>query len=172
MLRFVTFAWARSDEHAILEALATAEEAATTHARRLVAHGESVYQNLRFLESVALDVSSILATELVAVEREKEEITSKLSTAFGMHRGTLRILERRLDNLHYISDLWREASNVLSLGVHTFNGVRCDLAALSEHQTSPQTARLHVPVDQQKRYFKEWVKRFEARRVLMPAQAH
>lgn len=169
MLRFVTFTRARSAEHAILEALANVEEAATTHARRLVAHGETVYQSLRFLESVALDISSMLATELATVKREKEEITSKLSTAFGMHRGALRILEGRLVDLRYISDLWREASDVLSLGIHAFIGVRSDLTALSEHQTSPQTVRLHVPVDQQNRYFKEWVKRLEARRILKPA---
>jgi hypothetical protein len=29
-----------------------------------------------------------------------------------------------------------------------------------------------VPADQQSRYFKSWVTRLEARRVLMPAQAH
>jgi hypothetical protein len=170
LLRFVAFIWARSAEHAILEALAASEEAATTQARRLVAHGESVYQSLRFLESVAFDISSMLATELATVKREKEEISSKLSTAFGMHRGALRILEGRLVDLRYISDLWREANDLLSLGIHAFNGVRSDLAALSEHQTSPRTSRLRVPVDQQNRYFKEWVRRLEARRVLMPAQ--
>jgi len=162
LLRFVTFAWSRSAEHAILEALTTAEEAATTHACRLVAHGESVYQTLRFLESVALDISSMLATELATIKREKEEIISKLSTTFGMHRGALRILEGRLVDLCYISDLWREANDLLSLAIHAFNSVRSDLAALSEHQTSPQSARLHVPVNQQNRYFKEWVRRFEA----------
>ena len=169
MLRFVTFTRARSAEHASLDALANVEEAATTHARRLVAHGESVYQGLRFLESVALDISSMLATELTTVKREKEEISSKLSTAFGMHRGALRILERRLVDLRCISDLWREAGDMLSRGIHAFNGVRSDLTALSQHQTSPQTIRLYVPVEQQNRYFKEWVKRLEARRVLKPA---
>jgi len=171
LLGFVAFPWTRSAEGVILEALETAEEAATTHVRRLVTHGESVYQSLRFLESVALDISSMLATELAAAKREKEEISSKLLTVFGMHRGALRILEGRLVNLSYISDLWREANDLLSLGIHTFNGVRSDLTALSEHQTSPQTARLHVPIDQQSRYFKEWVRRLEARRVLMPAPA-
>lgn len=170
LLRFVTPTWARPTEHAILEALASVEKATTTHARRLLVHGESVYQGLRSLESVALDISGMLATELAAVKQEKDEITSKLSTTFGMHRGALRILEGRLVDLRYISDLWREANNLLSLGIHTFNGIWSDLAALSEHHKSPQTARLYVPVDRQNQYFKEWARRLEARRVLMPAQ--
>jgi len=170
--RLMTFNWAHQAEHAILEALAIAEGATTTHARRLFVHGDSVYQGLRFLESIALDISSLLASEIASVKREKEEVVSKLSTAFGMHRGALRILEGRLSDLQCISDHWREARDLLSLGIQAFNGVRSDLAALSEHQAGPKSARLYVPVDQQKQYFKGWVRRLEARRVLMPAQVH
>jgi hypothetical protein len=155
-----------------LEALTTAGDATTTHARRLVAHGESVYHGFHLLESVALDISSLLATEVAAVTREKEEINSKLLAAFGIHRGVLRILDARLADLHYIGILWGEAKISLSLAIHAFNGVRSDLLALSEHQMGPKSARLHVPADQQSRYFKSWVTRLEARRVLMPAQVH
>lgn len=172
LLRLVSFNWARQAEHAILEALTTAGDATTTHARRLVAHGESVYHSLRLLESVALDISSLLATEVAALAREKEEINSKVLTAFGIHRGALRILDGRLADLHHVGILWGEAKDSLSLAIHAFNGVRSDLVALSEHQMSPKTVRLHVPADQQSRYFKRWVARLEARRVLMPAQAH
>jgi hypothetical protein len=168
--RLVTVNWARQAEHAILEALATTGDATTTHARRLVTHGEPVYHSLRLLESIALDISSLLATEVAAVKREKEEINSRMSTIFGMHRGALRVLEGRLADLRCISDLWREARDLLSLGIHAFNGIQSDLAALSEHQTGPKTVRLHVPADQQDLNFKEWVRRLEARRVLMPAR--
>jgi hypothetical protein len=170
--RLVTFNWARQPEHAILEALATAEDATTTHARRLVAHGESVYNNIIFLESAAVDISSLLATEVAVAKREKEEINARVSNIFGMHRGVLRILDGRLADLHCISNLWREARDLLSLGIHVFNGIRSDLTALSEHQTSPKTARLHVPANQQVRYFKGWARRLETRRVLMPARVH
>lgn len=87
--RLVTFRWARPTEHTILEAVATAEGAATSHARCLFAHGDLVYQGLRFLESIALDISSLLASEIVFVKCEKDEVVTKLSTAFGMHRGAL-----------------------------------------------------------------------------------
>ena len=93
LLRLMTFTWACQAEHAILEALATADEAITTRACCLVTHGKLVYQSLCFLESVALDISSLLATEVATVKQEKEEITSKLSTAFSMRHGALHILE-------------------------------------------------------------------------------
>lgn len=170
--RLVTLNWARQVEHAILEALATAGDATTTHARRLIAHGESVHHSLRLLESIALEISSMLAIEVAAVKREKEEINSRVSSIFGMHRGDLRCIESRLANLHCISNLWREVKDVLSLGIYAFSGIRSDLAALNEHQTGPKTARLHVPANQQGQYFKGWVSRVESRRVLMPAQLH
>ncbi|KAH9030771.1 hypothetical protein EDB85DRAFT_2146501 [Lactarius pseudohatsudake] len=135
-------------------------------------HGDSVYHDLRFLESISLEISGLLAVEGAAVKREKEEINSKMLTFFGGHRGALRILEGRGADLHCINNLWREAKDSLSLGIHAFNGVRSDLTALSEHQTGPKTARLHVPVDKQDSNFKGWVGRIEARRVLTPAQMH
>jgi predicted component of type VI protein secretion system len=170
--RLVKLIWVRQAELAILKALATAEDAATTHARRLFAHGDSVYQSLRLMESIALDISSLLSTEIASVKREKEEVVSKLSTAFGMHRSALRILEGRLSDLQGINDLWREAKDLLSLGTHTFNGIRSDLAALCEHQAGPKTVRLYVPVDQQNRHFQGWVRRLEARRVLTRAKVY
>ena len=170
--RLVTFNWAHQAEHATLEALATAEDATTTHARRLVARGESVYNSLLFLESLAVDISGLLATEVAFVKREKEEMNARVSNIFGMHRGALRILDGRLADLHCITNLWTEARELLSLGIHVFNGIRSDLTALSEHQTSPKTARLHVPADQQVRYFKGWARRLETRRVFMPARIH
>ena len=170
--RLVAFNWARQVEHAILEALATARDATTTHAHRLIAHGESVHHSLHLLESIALEVSSLLAIEVVAVKREKEEISSRVSSIFGVHRGDLRCIERQLADLHCISSLWREVKDVLSLGIHAFSGVWSDLVALSEHQTGPKTARLHIPADQQGQYFKGWVSRVESRRVLMPARGH
>lgn len=170
--RLMTFIWARQAEHAILKALATAEDATTTHARRLFAHGDSVYQSLHLMESIALDISSLLVTEIASVKREKEAVISKLSTAFGMHRSALRILEGRLSDLQCISDLWREARDLLSLGIHAFNGIRSDLAALREHQAGPKTVRLYVPLDQQNRHFQGWVRRLEARRVLTRAQVY
>ena len=170
--RLVTINWASQAEHVILEALATAEEATTTHARCLVAHGESVYNNILFLESVAVDISSLLAIKVAVAKQEKEEINARISNIFGMHRGALRILEGWLADLHCISNLWREARDLLSLGIHVFNGIRSNLTALSEHQTSPKTARLHVPADQQVRYFKGWARKLETRRVLIPAWVH
>ena len=170
--RLVTINWASQAEHVILEALATAEEATTTHARRLVAHGESVYNNILFLESVAVDISSLLAIKVAVAKQEKEEINARISNIFGMHRSALRILEGWLADLHCISNLWREARDLLSLGIHVFNGIRSDLTALSEHQMSPKTAHLHVPADQQVRYFKGWVRKLETRRVLIPARVH
>lgn len=169
---FPTFKWAGQAEHTILEALATAEDATTAHARRLFAHGDLVSQGLLFLESIALDISSLLASEIVSVKRKKEGVASKLSTAFGMHRGVLRILEGRLSDLQYISHHWREATDLLSLGIYTFNAVQSDLAALSEHHAGPKSARLYVPVDQQDQYFRGWVRRLEARRVLMPVKVY
>ena len=159
--RLVMFNWACQPEHAILEALATAEDATMTHARRLVAHGEAVYNNIIFLESAAVDISSLLATEVAVAKWEKEEINPWVSNIFGMHRGALRILDGRLADLHCISNLWREARDLLSLGIHIFNGIQSDLTALSKHQTSPKTARLHVPPNQQVRYFKWWARRLE-----------
>ncbi len=168
--RLVAFNWAHRSKSAILEALALVRDATTTHARRLVMHGESVYHDLRFLESIALEISGLLAAEGAAVKREKEEINSKMLTFFGRHRGVLRILEGRGADLHCINSLWREARDSLSLGIHVFNGMQSDLMALSEHQTGPKTARLHVPIGKQDSNFKGWVRRIEARRVLMPAQ--
>ena len=170
--RVVTFKWARRTEHTILEALMIVEDAATTHARHLFTHGDSVYQGLRFLESIALDISSLLALEIVSLKREKDEVVTKLSTTFGMHCGALRNLEGRLSDLGCISDHWREARDLLSLGIYAFNGVRSDLAALSERQAGPKSARLYVLVDQQNQYLKGWVRRLEARRVLMPGQVY
>ena len=155
-----------------MEALAITEDATTNHARRLFAHGDSVYQGLRFLESISLDISGLLALDMASARHEKEELVSKLSTAVGMHCGALRILEGQLSDLQCISDHWREARDLLSLGIHTFNGVRSDLAALSEHQSGPKSALLYVPVDKQNQHFKGWVRRLEARRVIMLAQAH
>lgn len=50
-----------------------------------------------------------------------------------------------------------------------FNGVRSDLTALSEHQSGPMTTRLLLPANEQDRSVKGWVRRLNARRVLMPA---
>jgi hypothetical protein len=168
--RLVAFNRAHRSKQATLEALALVEDTTTAHAHRLVMHGDSVYHDLRFLESIALEISGLLAAEGAAVRQEKEEINSKLLTIFGGHRGALRILEGRSVDLRRISNLWREAIGSLSLGIHAFNGMRSDLTALSEHRTSSKTARLHVPADKQDNNFKGWVRRIEARRVLMPAQ--
>jgi hypothetical protein len=143
------FNWARQVENMILEVLATAEDATTTYAYCLFVHGDLVYQSLRFLKSTALDILSLLATEIAFVKREKEEVILKLTTTFGMYRGTLHVLESRLSDLQCITDHWREVRDLLSLGIHVFNGIRSNLAALSEHQTGPKTACLYVLVDQQ-----------------------
>ncbi len=172
LLRLLTINWASQAEHAILEALVTAEEAMMTHAHHLVTHGESVYNNILFLESITVDISSLLATEVAVAKWEKEEINAQISNIFGMHRGALRILEGQLADLHCISSLWREARDLLSLGIYVFNGIRSDLTALSEHQMSPKTACLHVPADQQVRYFKGWARKLETQQVLIPAQVH
>ena len=66
--RLVKLIWIRQAEHVILKALATAEDAATTYAHRLFAHGDSVYQSLRLMESIALDISSSLSTEIASVK--------------------------------------------------------------------------------------------------------
>jgi len=168
--RLVTTNWARQTEQAILEAIATASESTTNHLRRLVAHGEPVHHNLRLLESMALDISSLLASEIAAIRRQKEDMNSKLSSIFGMHRGALRKLEGRLADLYCITSLWREARDLLSPGIYAFNGVQSDLAALSEHQTGHEAARSHVPASQLDQNLKRWVRRLEARRVLMPAR--
>lgn len=168
--KLVTFNWARQAEQAVLGALAISGDATTAHASRLVAHGEPVYRDLRFLESIALEVSSLLAAEGAAVEREKEEISSKMLSIFGRHRGALRVLEGRAAELRRVGQLWTEARDSLSLGIHAFNGVRSDLTALSENQPGLKIARLHLPADEQGRSFKGWVRRLEARRVLTPAQ--
>jgi hypothetical protein len=89
--RLVTFNWAHQPEHAILEALATAEDAMMTHAHHLVAHGESVYNNIIFLESTTVDISSLLATEVAIAKWEKEEINAWVSNIFGMHHGAVTI---------------------------------------------------------------------------------
>ncbi len=91
--RLVAFNWAHHSKSAILEALALVRDATTTHARRLVMHGESVYHDLCFLESIALEISGLLAAEGAAVKWEKEEINSKMLTFFSRHRGVLCILE-------------------------------------------------------------------------------
>ena len=148
------------------------KDAAMTHARHLFAHGDSVYQGLHFLESIALDISSLLALEIVSLKHKKDEVVTKLSTTFSMQRGTLRNLEGRLSDLRCIIDHWREARDLLSLGIYAFNGVRSNLAALSERQAGPKSARLYVPVDQQNQYLKGWVRRLEARRVLMLGQVY
>ncbi len=161
LLRLLMINWASQAEHVILEALATAEEATMTHAHCLVTHGESVYNNILFLESIAVDISSLLATEVAVAKQEKEEINAWISNIFGMHRGALCILEGWLADLHCISNLWREARDLLSLGIHIFNSIQSDLTALSKHQTSPKTAHLHIPANQQVRYFKGWVRKLE-----------
>jgi hypothetical protein len=166
----VTTNRARRADHAILEAIATARKITTNHARRLMVHGEPVHHSLRLLESMALDISSLLATEVTAIKWQKEEINSKVSSIFGMHRRALRNLEGRLADLHCITSLWGEVRDLLSPGIHAFNGVRSDLAALSEHQTGYEAAHLHVPAGQLNQIFKGWVRRLEARRVLVPAQ--
>lgn len=168
--KLMTFNWARQAEQAILGALAISGDTTTAHARRLVEHGESVYHSLRLLESIALEISSLFAVEGASIEREKEEIHSRVLTFFGRHRRDLRGLDRRGAELHRINRLWMEARDSLSLGIHAFNGVRSDLTALCEHQSGPKTARLHLPADEQDRSIKGWVRRLNARRVLMPAQ--
>lgn len=168
--RLMMINWAHQAEQAVTEALAIAGHATTTHARRLVAHGDSVYHSLRLLESIALDISTLLLTEVAAVKREKEKIISRVLTVFGVHRGALRVLEDRLADLNDIRDVWREARGLLSLAIRAFNGVRSDIAALSEHRTGPKDARLRVPADQQDQNLKGWVRRLEARRVLNPAR--
>jgi hypothetical protein len=170
--RLVVFNWARYSKQAILEALTLVGSAITARTRRLVMHGESVHHDLYCLESIALEISSLLAAEDAAVKREKEEMTSKFLTLFGANRGTLRSLEGRDADLNHINNLWREARDSLSLGIHAFNGVRSDLTALSDHQASPTPARLYVPVDKQDNNFKGWTRRIDARRVFMPAQVH
>ena len=167
--RLIVFNWARYSKQAILEALALVGNAITAHTRRLVMHGESVHHDLHCLESIALEISSLLAAEDAAVKRKREEINSKVLTFFGGNRGTLRSLEGRDADLKHINNLWREARDSLSLGIHAFNGVRSDLTALSDHQASPTPARLHVPVDKQDNNFKGWVRRIDARRIFMPA---
>ena len=91
--RLLTFNWARQAEQAIFEAHAISADATAAHARLLVAHGESVYNGLRFLESAAVDISSLLASEGAAVEREKEEVKARVLTIFGGHRDAMRILK-------------------------------------------------------------------------------
>ncbi len=165
----MAFNWAHHSKQAILEALTLVKDATTTHAHCLVMHGESVYHDLRFLESIALEILGLLAAEGMAVKWEKEEINSKMLTFFSRHCSVLHILEGQGANLHCINSLWREARDLLSLGIHVFNGVQSDLTALSEHQTGPKTARLHVPIGKQDSNFKGWVRRIEAWHVLMPA---
>lgn len=166
--RLITFNWARRAEQAILEALDISADSTTAHARFLVAHGEPVYNCLRFLESIAGDISNLLASEGAAVEREKEEIEARVLSIFGGYRNAVRILKGRVAELQRISHFWMEARVSLSLGIHTFNGVRNDLIALSEHQSGPKTARLHLSADKQALDLKGWVRRLDARRVLMP----
>ena len=168
--RLMTFNWARQAEQATLEALAISADATTAHARLLVAHGESVYNGLRFLESIAVDISSLLASESAAVEREKEEIETRVLSIFGVHRDAMRILKGRVAELHRISHFWMEARVSLSLGIYAFNGVRSDLTALSEHQSRPKTACLHLPADRQGFNLEGWVRTLDARRVLMPVE--
>jgi hypothetical protein len=67
--------------------------------------GESVYHGLSSLESIALEISSLLAAEDAAVEREKVEINFSVLTLFGRHCGALRISEGRFTKLHRISHL-------------------------------------------------------------------
>ena len=149
--RLMTFNRACQAEQAVLEALAISTDITTAHACHLVAHGESVYNGLRFLESIAMDISSLLASEVVAAEWEKDE-----------NRNAMRILKGRVAKLHHISHVWMEARVSLSLGVHAFNGMRSDLTALSEHQSGPKTACLHLPANKQGLSFKGWVRRLDA----------
>jgi RNA binding exosome subunit len=166
--RLVTFNWARQAEQAVFEALGISAYTTTTHARVLVAHGESVHNDLRFLESIAVDISSLLVSEGAAVQREKEDIEARVLTIFGGYRDAIRILKGRVTELRSISHFWMEARVSLSQGIHAFNGMRSDLTALSEHQSGPKTARLHLPADKQSLNLKEWARRLDARRVLMP----
>ena len=168
--RLIVLNWSRYSKQAILEALTLIGDAVTAHTHRLVKHGESVHHDLLCLESIALEISCLLAAEDAAVKREREEINSKVSTFFGRNRGTLRTLAGWDADLNRINHLWREARESLSLGIHAFNGVRSDLTALSENQASPKPARLHIPADKQDNNLKGWVRRIDARRVLMPAQ--
>lgn len=165
----MVFNRARRTEQVILRAIGIANDTTTAHAHRLVVHGESVYNGLRTLEAIALEISSLLATENGTIQRERREIESRILTIFGGHRGTLHILEGREAILNRMSNFWIEARDSLSLGVRAFNGVQGDLMALREHQTSPKSARLYVPSYKQDSSLKQWVQRLEARRVLMPA---
>ncbi|KAH9013458.1 hypothetical protein EDB85DRAFT_2158192 [Lactarius pseudohatsudake] len=67
--RLVAFNWAHRSKQATLEALALVEDTTTAHARRLVMHGDSVYHGLRFLESIALEISGLLAAEGAAIHQ-------------------------------------------------------------------------------------------------------
>ncbi|KAI9510620.1 hypothetical protein F5148DRAFT_1147408 [Russula earlei] len=92
-LSLVTFNWASQAERAIFEVLTIAKDAMTTHACHLVVHGKSVHHSLHLLESISLDILSLLATELASVNQEKEEIKCRVSTIFGMQCGSLCILK-------------------------------------------------------------------------------
>lgn len=168
--RLMTFNWARQAEQAALEALVISADATTAQARFLVARGELVYNGLRFLESIAVDISNLLASESAAVEREKEEVENRVLTIFGGHRDAMRILKGRVAELHRISHFWMEARVSLSLGIYAFNGVQSDLTALGEQRSIPKTARLHLPADKQGLNLEGWARRLDARRVLMPAE--
>ena len=128
----------------ILEALALVGNAMTAHTRRLVMHGESVHHDLYCLEFIALEISSLLAAEDATVKRKKEEINAKVLTLFSGNCGTLRNLEGLDADLNHINNLWREARDPLSLGIHAFNGVQSDLTAPSDHQAIPTPARTLV----------------------------
>ena len=168
--RLMTFNWVHQAEQAILGALTISRDATMAHACHLVVHGESVYHSLRFLEAIALEISSLLAAEGAAVEWEKEEINSRILTTFGWHHSALCILDGRGSELHHINHLWMEARDLLSLGIHAFNGVWSNLTALSEHQSGPRAACLHLPADKQDCSLKGWVGRLKAQRALMPAR--
>lgn len=168
LLRLIVFNWARYSKQAILEALTLVENAMTAHTRCLVMHGESVHHDLHCLESITLEISTLLAAKDAAVKQKREEINSRVLTLFGGNCGKLCSLEGQDANLNHINNLWREARDSLSLGIHAFNGVRSNLSALSDHQASPMPTCLHVPVDKQDNSFKGWVRRIDARHVFMP----
>ena len=123
LTKLMVFNWSRYSQQAISEAHSLVGDATTAHARRLVMHGESVHRDLRALESIALEISSLLAAEDAVVKRKKKEINSKMLTIFSGHCGTLHILEGQGADLYCISNIWREAMDSLSLGIHVFNSV-------------------------------------------------
>src|SRR5712692_2326236 len=91
--RLMTFNRAHQAEQAVSEALAISTDVTTAHTCCLVAHGESVYNGLRFLESIAMDISSLLASEVATAEREKDKIEARVLTTFSGHCDAMHILK-------------------------------------------------------------------------------